>query len=207
MILSARATGRWRRTAAALFLAGLTGCAVDTRAVLVGLPDDLAGAAPAAVPDGPASPAVEGFDGYYRGALEAVAPAAPLCVGFPAPVPPAPVPRDMLVRDGRATFGVNLPFTGLVGPDGSVLLRYVHVGSLDGRFADGRFEGTLAADDDPGCRWAVGMAKVIVGVPPFTGVRPEPVDAQGGHLAKDEAPLPETTALAMGPMRAVVSPE
>ncbi len=83
----------------------------------------------------------------------------------------------MLVVDGRATFGVNLPFTALIAQTGDLSMRYLKVGTLQGRFDNGRFAGTLQSGTDPACRWNVSMERVEE-PPAVPSVRPEPVDVQ-----------------------------
>lgn len=69
--------------------------------------------------------------------------------------------RSMLVANGHATFGVNLPFEGNVAPDGHVATRCLNVGWINGRFGDRAFAGVLRAARERACRWAVGLAKVV----------------------------------------------
>ncbi len=146
----------------------LGGCGNSDRGVLANLPDDASLPSPGrSVP--PEPPAVTGFDGYYQGVLAATDPACPR-----ASVP-KPIPRDMLVLDGNVAFGVNLPFSGAVAPDGTVALHDGEFGALAGQFAGANFSGTLEAT--PGCSWLVRLHRIDEPPPPDP-VQPQPVDTQ-----------------------------
>ena len=165
----------------------LSGCGRGDAGVLAALSGD-ASLPPSGSPAPPGPPAVTGFDGYYRGVL---ASANPACPGAPVP---KPVPRDMLVLDGNVAFGVNLPFSGTVAPDGTVALHDGEFGALAGQFTGLDFAGTLAAG--PGCRWLVRLHRMDEPPQPDP-VQPQPVDTQpaSGPAAADPAgaqpgPLP-----------------
>ena len=147
----------------------LGGCGNGDGRVLAGLPVDFASLSPAgpSVPSGPM--AVMGFDGYYQGTLAAIDPA---CPGAAVPMP---IPRDMLVLDGKVAFGVNLPFSGAVAADGTVALHDGEFGALAGQFAGSGFSGTL--EGGLGCRWLVRLRRVEEPLPPDP-VQPQPMDTQ-----------------------------
>ena len=148
--------------------------------MLAGLPDDFAGTAPAGALKEPPKLTFE-FDGHYVGTLQPET--GTLAHGVEAAEEGEPAPesrlirRDMLVVDGRATFGTNLPFTGLVAPDGGIEMRYGDLGTLAGRFAGATFSGILSAGADPANRWSVRLQRVVV-APPVEDPRPMQVDMQ-----------------------------
>ena len=124
--------------------------------VASGVPTDLAGTAPPGLGTPRPVPIISTYDGAYHGTL-APDPGNLAACG----AAPYGLSRSMLVTNGHATFGVNLPFEGNVEPDGHVAMRYLNVGWINGRFAGDAFAGVLEAGTAGACRWAVGLAKVV----------------------------------------------
>jgi hypothetical protein len=149
----------WRRNArsasAALMCATVAGCAGSAaQRVATQMPTDLAGTAPPGLGTPRPTPVDTRYDGAYEGALAPDPANRPTCGATPDGLV-----RTMLVANGHATLGVNLPFEGNVAPGGRLVLRYLNVGQIDGRFADGAFAGVLETGAALPCRWAVGLAK------------------------------------------------
>ena len=139
----------------AMACATAAGCAGSAaRRVAAGVPTDLAGTAPPDLGTPRPIPVDTGFDGAYEGALAPDPANQPACG-----TTPDGLTRTMLVANGHATLGVNLPFEGDVAPDGRLVLHYLNVGQVDGRFADDAFAGVLRTGAAGPCRWAVGLAK------------------------------------------------
>ena len=131
------------------------GCAGGAaRRVAAQVPTDLAGTAPPGLGTPRPVPVDTSFDGAYEGTLVPDPANRPACGATPDGLI-----RSMLVANGHATLGVNLPFEGDVAPDGHLVLHYLDVGRVDGRFADGAFAGVLRTGAAGPCRWAVGLAK------------------------------------------------
>ena len=144
-----------RLACSAIACATAAGCAGSVpRRVAAQVPTDLAGTAPPGLGTPRPVPVETGFDGAYEGALAPDPANQPACGATPDGLV-----RTMLVANGHATLGVNLPFEGNVAPDGRLALRYLNVGQVDGRFADGAFAGVLTTVAAGPCRWAVGLAR------------------------------------------------
>ncbi len=134
----------------------VVGCTNGAARIVPGVPSDLAGTAPPGLGTPRPVPIVSTYDGAYAGTLAPDPSNQPACGATPYGLT-----RTMLVANGHATFGVNLPFEGNVAPDGHVAMRYLSVGWINGRFADDAFAGVLLAGKAGACRWAVGLAKEV----------------------------------------------
>ena len=145
----------------AAICATVAGCANGAARVVPGVPTDLAGTAPPGLGTPRPVPIVSTYDGAYEGALAPDPRNLPACGAVPYGLV-----RSMLVANGHATLGVNLPFEGNVEPDGHIAMRYLNVGWINGRFADDAFAGVLQAGSAGACRWAVGLAKMVPQRPP-----------------------------------------
>ena len=147
----------------------VVGCAGNTARVASGVPTDLAGTAPAGLGTPPPLPVDARFDGAYVGTL------APDVVNPPGcGATPDGLSRTMLVSNGHASLGVNVPFEGQVEPDGHVAMTYLAVGDVHGRFLDDAFAGVLRTGSGLACRWAVGLARLQSARPARTGESPAP---------------------------------
>ncbi|MBV9747173.1 MAG: hypothetical protein JO157_00010 [Acetobacteraceae bacterium] len=160
-----------------------------------GVPTDLAGTAPPGLGTPRPVPIVSTFDGAYEGALAPDPSNQPACGATPYGLA-----RTMLVANGHATLGVNLPFEGTVEPDGFVAMHYLNVGTINGRFAGGAFAGVLRAGEARACRWAVGLAKVVpqrpapaAEVPLAPGLVPQGLSPGAAGLPSDTLEHPPNT--------------
>jgi len=157
---ASRHLGRRRLRLAACCTAVLlaAGCAPSHPALVAGLPGDLANAP--APDDAPLRRAlVASYDGFYAGAV------APRDGTPPCGSAAGPDARTMLVVDGAASFGVNLPFRGTVAADGSLDMPYLDLGRVTGRFGDGAFLGELRAGPGLRCRWTVRLMRTALPSP------------------------------------------
>ena len=160
----------------------MAACANQAARVARGVPTDLAGTAPPGLGTPRPVPIVSAYDGDYEGTLAPDPGNLPTCGGEPYGLE-----RTMLVANGHATLGVNLPFEGNVQPDGQIAMRYLNVGWINGRFGGGAFAGVLQAGRAGACRWAVGLAQVVP-------VRPSPTAEQ--PLAPGLVPMGKAPAAA-----------
>ena len=150
-----------RRFAVLAICAMAAGCTNDAARIAPAVPTDLAGTAPPGLGTPRPVPIVSTYDGAYEGTLAPDLGNLPTCGAAPYGLA-----RTMLVTNGHATLGVNLPFEGNVAPDGHIVMRYLNVGWINGRFAHDAFAGVLRAGNAGACRWAVGLAKMVPERPP-----------------------------------------
>jgi hypothetical protein len=185
-------SSRWLKTFAGCVAAcaSAAGCANGAARVASGVPTDLAGTAPAGLGTPRPVPVNAAYDGAYAGTLAPGTGNLPTCGAAPDGLS-----RTMLVANGHATFGVNLPFEGNVEPNGSVTMRYLNLGQVNGRFADGAFAGVLRTGGAGSCRWAVELAKAEPVRESLAGQSPAPDLVPGPQSLLNQGTVPDAAAV------------